>query len=703
MRSHALALALLGVAGAPVHAARENLGAPVAHHGVHARIAEPATGWIEVRVDARLEPSPASKEPWRFLLHRGLAVSAIECEGSALRFEDTGRFDPRRFWRRPPYAELAGFEIAREIAVDEPKGGWPKAPVVRVTYAGIVADSLHAPVREYGRSFETTSGRIVAEGATLNAASFWVPWSGDALFTFDLEVECPAEWRAITQGDLVADEARGSVRAMRWRCGHPSQEIHLVAGPYRKVARRHGAVSLETWCYANTEEAISAPYLDAAATAIDRFSAAYGTYPFSKFALVENYWQTGYGMPSFTLLGSQVIRLPFIVHTSFPHEILHNWWGNGVYVEPEQGNWCEGLTAYGADYAAKEIEGGTAARDYRRDQLVGVRDFALAGGRDFALVRFRKRESGATEAVGYGKTLMVFHMLRRSIGRDAFDASLRRLYTAHRFRRAGWDDVRAAFEQETGRDLRAWFEQWVMRPGAPSLSLTEVALTARGDRILGVLVQEPPTFDLEVPIVVAGAGRRVTVDVKAHGVRTAFDVAVDFAPETIAADPEFHLFRVLHDGEIAPTLSGVLGATAVRVVVGANVAGEAREALLAVAKEWAADTSVVVVEEAAGVPLSDFDGGTWFFGDGGGARKFVAEDLPALAATGTIVAAGRLGGAPKRPAALLQPRDAAGIAAVARKIPHYSKYSWLAFDGDKNVAKGVWDPGESGLVVRIGR
>ena len=28
-----------------------------------------------------------------------------------------------------------------------------------------------------------------------------------------------------------------------------------------------------------------------------------GPYPYQKFALVENFWETGYGMPSFTLLG----------------------------------------------------------------------------------------------------------------------------------------------------------------------------------------------------------------------------------------------------------------------------------------------------------------------------------------------------------------------------------------------------------------
>ena len=79
-------------------------------------------------------------------------------------------------------------------------------------------------------------------------------------------------------------------------------------------------------------------------------------------------------MPSFTLLGSQVLRLPFIPYTSLPHEILHNWWGNGVWIDYDGGNWSEGLTAYLSDHLMKELRG--EASDYRRKALQRYGDFA---------------------------------------------------------------------------------------------------------------------------------------------------------------------------------------------------------------------------------------------------------------------------------------------------------------------------------------
>jgi hypothetical protein len=109
------------------------------------------------------------------------------------------------------------------------------------------------------------------------------------------------------------------------------------------------------------------------------YEALHGTYPFAKFAVVENFFPTGYGFPSFTLLGSRVLRLPFIPDTSLRHEVAHCWWGNGVLVDATGGNWCEGLTTYVADYLSKEEHSFEEARGYR---LRALETYALlAAGR----------------------------------------------------------------------------------------------------------------------------------------------------------------------------------------------------------------------------------------------------------------------------------------------------------------------------------
>jgi len=94
------------------------------------------------------------------------------------------------------------------------------------------------------------------------------------------------------------------------------------------------------------------------------------------------------------LLGPQVIRFPFILSSSYPHEILHNWWGNSVFVDYASGNWCEGLTAYMADHLIQEQRGQGEA--YRRDVLQKYRSY-VKDGRDFPLAEFRRGVETALE------------------------------------------------------------------------------------------------------------------------------------------------------------------------------------------------------------------------------------------------------------------------------------------------------------------
>jgi hypothetical protein len=684
------------------------VAAPILRHEVQAKLDVPAHS-LEAAAVVRFA-APAAGEPIRFLLHRGLVVRGVarEPSGEPLTWRDSDRWDPRHFWSRPPYGELEAFEPAREVEVPAPASGWGGGIVaLSVQYAGVVADSLHEPAESYGRSFETTSGRIVSQGAYLGGGTFWVPWSGDALFPFDLEVESPSDWRVVSQGELRSESVKEGRRRTRWVSAEPGAEIWLIGGPYELREREHRGVRVMAYTYPGTPAEAVDPYLESAGGVLDRFGQVFGDYPYTKFALVENYWQTGFGMPSFTLLGDRVIRLPFIVDTSYPHEILHNWWGNGVYVPRGEGNWCEGLTTYCADYAAKEREGEAAARDYRRSTLQGYRDFAAAGGRDFPLRGFRERSDAATQAVGYGKTLMVFHMLRRGAGEERFFAALRSFWERHRFRYAGWNDVRASFEEATDEDLLPFFEQWVDRPGAPLLRLEGVAATsdgAGGSVVTGVVLQQEPAFALSVPVVITGESVRFAADVACAGPETAFQLAVPFTPSRVSVDPDFEVFRMLHPEEVPPALSGILGSARTRIVLGARAEGAVREALAAVAAEWARDSTFTVVEERAGEALAAFDGGTWYLGEGEAASRLGGRPLALERAAGTtLVAADREGGAGSeaRPLGLFLPGSAEAVAAVARKVPHYSKYSWLVFEGERNVGKGLWEAGASPLTVDL--
>ncbi len=87
-------------------------------------------------------------------------------------------------------------------------------------------------------------------------------------------------------------------------------------------------------------------------------------------------------------------------------------------------------------------------------------------------------------ALVYNKGAITLHMLRRLIGDDAFFRGLRRFYATWRFRKAGTEDVKAAFEAESGRDLDRYFDRWIYGSSLPRLKFSYTTEAERGERAI---------------------------------------------------------------------------------------------------------------------------------------------------------------------------------------------------------------------------
>lgn len=233
------------------------------------------------------------------------------------------------------------------------------------------------------------SGAITPKGIYLGSDAGWYPAPEILPKTRRVTVTAPAGMEAITAGRRLARSPEGGTTTSTWEEARPVEGISLSAGPYVIVERNVDGISLYTYLYPENA-ALAERYLAASADYLRFYAGIFGPYPFEKFAVVENFFPTGYGFPSYTLIGGTVIRLPFIVHTSLPHEIAHCWWGNGVLVDYRQGNWSEGLATYVADHLLEERKSAREGRDYRFRILA---DYAalVGAGDDFPLGRFLGR------------------------------------------------------------------------------------------------------------------------------------------------------------------------------------------------------------------------------------------------------------------------------------------------------------------------
>ncbi len=542
-------------------------------------------------------------------------------------------------------------------------------------------------------SFDMPESVLRSDGVYLDGGSAWVPRFDRYLwYTFRLQVEAPTGWEIISQGKRQQLDNR-----FIYDMTHPQDSIYLIGGPYKRYSQMHDEIEIMVYLYEADAE-LATSYLQASAEYISLYSDWIGPYPYAKFAIVENRWQTGYGMPSFTLLGSRVIRLPFILYTSLPHEILHNWWGNGVYVDFSRGNWSEGLTAYMADHFNDEQQG--KDREYRRKALERYANFA-AEGRDFALADFSSRHDEASQAVGYSKSMMLFHMMRRQAGDDLFKENIRHFWQRYQFKPVGFRDVIQQLYAGSYDDYKAFVEQWLERPGAPEITLAEVTVKRLADGYRLTLEinqnQAGPSYKLQMPLQVTLEGsdqprrEQVTLSEKHNIVELKFEQR----PQALMLDPDYDVFRLLHPGERPASLGRLFGAKKQLLVMPSNATAEQARAWQQLAAAWSRRyNNVEFVKDSALKKFPD-DTAIWLLGWNNalliehkqrfsstsqqlsadtakiGNKQFNAEDhaVVLLDSDNSRTALGFVGA-----------DDPEVIALMARKLPHYSSYGVLVFN-----------------------
>ena len=590
---------------------------------------------------------------------------------------------------------------------------------VEISYQGKIASQIEQSKENYQRGFSETPGIISPKGIYLAGSTYWVPVFENSLMVFSLHIQLPATWKAVSQGERIAERNSDSLHFDTWKCEKPQEEVFLIAAKFTEYdyTMNNGVKAM---AFLRTpDEGLANKYLEVTEQYMQMYEQMLGPYPYSKFALVENFWETGYGMPSFTLLGEKIIRFPFILHSSYPHELLHNWWGNSVYVNFENGNWCEGTTAFMADHLIKEQHG--AGEEYRRSTLQKFSDFVTPKN-DFPLSRFSSRYDGPSEAIGYGKALMMWQMLRRKLGDKIFLKGMRLFYKTNKYRKASYEDIERAMEEASGRDLSAFFKQWVYRKGAPELAIKTIKLDQYAGKyrlsITLAQVQKDSAFDIDVPINILTNEGLETYVFEMNTKRQNFQISLNSKPLKLAVDPQYDIFRILNPKEVPPTLNKIWG-SGENVFILPSKASKSKLALYQeLATQWQqADNdkfSILMDNKIKELPRNKT---AWILGYDNLFAASVNRQLRLVNAQiskDSVLMGGKKIAKKDNDIIFTTsfPNDAArqllfmavdnrnAIPGLVRKLPHYGKYSYLAFEGNEptNIAKGQWAVLNSPLV-----
>lgn len=584
---------------------------------------------------------------------------------------------------------------------------------IAIRYAAVFDDPVPVrPVNADNPGFGV-SGTISEVGSFLLAGSGWYPEWAAGHSNYTLKVIAPAGMIAVTAGELQGHVTQNGKTESTWLVNDPVRGLSLSVGPYIVREKKLGKITAATYFFPETDH-LANTYLEATAKYLSLYQNLFGPYPFKKFAIVENFFPTGFGFPSYTLIGGSVLRLPFIIHTSLGHEIAHCWWGNGVLVDYQEGNWSEALTTYVADYLYKEMKSAEDARGYRR-QILRNYSTLVKPGKDFALKQFQGRSDPVTKTVGYDKGALVFHMLRKHLGEEAFWGALRDLYRDRLFKATSWTDIQNAFEIRGQRSLKNFFDQWVLHKGAPRFYLDAVQ-SIRTDgiwKIEGRVVQESPEFGFDLKLKLENRDQAVLNTIRISAKETPFQIVSKSRPLRLVADPDSDTLRRLFPAEIPPAINALKSSAAVLALLSDGLEPQVKQAAgilirsLGLKNYTLAEENKIKQEQLPGKDILMI---------GYPHRKDIFRNLPDQIAINqnsfnlnTVVydqSSDVFFGvfphpfAENRIAALFLPLSSLQAEMVARKITHYGKYSYLAFQNGKNRDKGFWSLNQSPLEFR---
>lgn len=360
---------------------------------------------------------------------------------------------------------------------------------------------------------------------------------------------------------VEATDVKEQNNSKRFIFDKPLETLNLIASKNYIVNSKNisDGLKLSTYFY-KTDTHLSSLYFDKSEEYFNLYRSMFGFLPYKSFSIVETPFPAGYSMPTFTLIGKQIISKDFVLDNSLGHEIAHQWFGNYVY-SPSIGNWVEGMTTFYSDYLyaknnKKDI-------DYRKDILVKYNSYVNSNN-ETALIEFKHKTKESKNAIGYGKATFFFYMLEEKIGKKAFEKGTRELLNKYPHKVATYKNIREIYEGASGKKLLDFFTKWVYKKGAVDFNLENIKLSYIKNKYILEFDVKSNNMVENLPISICSDEECFSLELdlsKKHP-----RIEMDIEPSKIIVDENYEVFRKLHVKEIPPVISKILEGNALVVI-----------------------------------------------------------------------------------------------------------------------------------------
>ncbi|MBN1560095.1 T9SS type A sorting domain-containing protein [candidate division KSB1 bacterium] len=291
--------------------------------------------------------------------------------------------------------------------------------------------------------------------------------------TVDMRLTVPAALEAFANGSLVTSVTHNSTKTVHWRETHPiaTYLIAIAVGHYTILRSTYRSISgdsipLEFYVYPEHAAAAANDWKNLPQM-MGFFEHHFAPYPFDRYSMAEAFNRGAMEHQTMTTYSYQLITGDNRYDYIMAHELAHHWWGDLVTLADWREIWLnEGFATYSEALYFESLYGDDYLAEYMNALLeIYLAEVVRRG--HFPIYNPDYLWGGTI----YQKGAWVLHMLRWTIGEDAFWRTLQSW--AHRFAYGNafiTDFIRLA-EEQSSQDLDWFFDQWIYQAGYPDFDI----------------------------------------------------------------------------------------------------------------------------------------------------------------------------------------------------------------------------------------
>jgi aminopeptidase N len=306
--------------------------------------------------------------------------------------------------------------------------------------------------------------------------------------TYDLTLDVPAHWTALSNGPQASEIVSGERRIFSFEKSDaiPSYLFSFVAGEFERVTRTLDGRTM-TMLHRETDGDKVARNLDqifelhrASLAWLEEYTGI--QYPFKKFdfALIPAFQYGGmehvgaiqYRASSLFLDESPSDAQLLNRANLIAHESAHMWFGNLVTMDWFNDVWTKEV--YANFMAAKIVNPSFPDVDHELNFLSRSYPAAYSVDRTEGANPIRQHLANLNEAgtlygaIIYNKAPIMMQQLELLLGKGAFRDGIREYMKSFAGGNATWPDLIAIFDKRSEADIKTWSDVWVNTPGRPT-------------------------------------------------------------------------------------------------------------------------------------------------------------------------------------------------------------------------------------------